>query len=87
MKLKDTASIWAVHGTIPYSYEGSAGSDGKRPTYHSKRNVTLYVAANDVAGVLASATTEMPELTVWSVNHQSRNQNGFAIIVSDEVVG
>lgn len=84
MKLRDTASIWTVHGSVPYSYE--SGHDGKRQTYHHKKNVTCYVAANDVAGVLAVVKTEMPDLTVWSINHQSRNQNGFAIIVSEEVV-
>ena len=84
MKLKDTASIWAVHGTIPYSFE--SGPDGNRRTHHSKKNVTVWVAASDIAGVLASAQSEMPDLIVWSINHQSRNQNGFAIIVSEEVV-
>ena len=84
MKLSGNANIWAVHGTVPYSYESGQGEN--RRTYHSKKNVTLYVAAYDVAGVLASAKTEMPDLTVWSIKHQSRNQNGYGIIVSDEVL-
>lgn len=84
MKIRDTASIWAVHGSVPYSYE--SGPEGKRQTYHCKKNVTCYVAANDIDEVLAAVKTEMPDLIVWSINHQSRNQNGFAIIVSEEVV-